>query len=123
MREKPGWMTPSSEEMMVQSTTKATAGPAPFRRTLAKASTLLGLPSGTKSGPGSIIRQMPVKERSNSSMDTDTVPRAGSLSTALSFLNPLSTTKCSMFQWMMQGKLPLARRDSGSYRKPLATRP
>lgn len=52
------------------SITKAMAVPAPARRLLAKASTLLGFPLGSKDSPGSNIMQIPVKDLSNVSMET-----------------------------------------------------
>ena len=71
-------MIPIKAEIRVQSTTKATEGPAPFRRFRPKARTLLGFPSGTKSSSGSIIRQMPVKELLKVSISTLQIPWEGS---------------------------------------------
>ena len=74
------------------SATKATAGPAPCSRLAAKARVLFGFPEGTKFGPGSKVMTMPVKASLNSSMETFTMPRAGSFSTALFPEKPSSTT-------------------------------
>ena len=98
------------------SATKAAAAPAPLRRLRAKASVLLRLPEGTKASVGARVMTMPVKERSNCSMGTFTMPRAGSFSTALPPLKPSSTTKWSKFQWMMQGKVAFSLSASSSMR-------
>jgi hypothetical protein len=98
-----GLMIPNRWVMIVVMTTKITAGAAPRRRFLANIRVLLRFPEGTKFSPGAKVSTRPVKDWLNSSMDTDTVPRAGSLSTALFFRKPLSTTKWLKFQWMMHG--------------------
>ena len=103
-RDMTGLMMLNRKPITVVSMTKATAGPAPRRRFLAKATVLFLRPEGTKFSPGSKVRQRPVKEVLNSSMLTCTTPRAGSLSTAFFPLKPSSTTKWLKFQWMMQGK-------------------
>ena len=77
--ENSGLMMPKRYPMTVEKSTKATAAPAPRSRFLANARVLFGLPPGSKSGPGLIWRQMPVKERPNSSIGTLTSPLAGSL--------------------------------------------
>ena len=78
-RENTGLMMPKRYPITVDSITKATAAPAPASRLRAKARVLFRFPPGTKPSSGWIFRQTPVKERSNSSMDTRTSPRAGSL--------------------------------------------
>ena len=109
-------MTPISAVISETTVVKISASFAPARRLRTKPSMLLGLPSGTKPSPGSSRMQTPVKEWSNSSMETSTWPRAGSFSTARSRLKPSSTTKWLKFQWMMQGNFPLSFRDWGSMR-------
>ena len=99
------------------------AVPAPARRFFAYRVMLLGLPPGWKPSPGSNIMQMPVKDSSKVSMLTDTMPRAGSFSMALSPLNPSNTTKWLKFQWMIQGNVPFSFRSSGSNRYAFAVRP
>ena len=79
--------------MAVERATKATAPPAPVSRRRAKAAVLFRFPPGAKSGPGVSSRQTPVKARSNSSRETFTSPRAGSLSRACFPRKPSSTTK------------------------------
>ena len=93
---------------------KAIAVPAPFSLLAAKDRTLLGFPDGSKSSPGENMRQIPVKDSSNSFMGTSTTPLAGSLRTALSLLKPSSTTKWLKFQWMMQGNSAFSIRVWGS---------
>ena len=101
---------------MAVSITNTAAAPAPASRRRANSSVLLRLPEGTKSGPGTTVMQTPVKAWSNSSMDTFTTPRAGSLITARLPLKPSSTTKWSKFQWMMQGKTAFSRMAPSSMR-------
>ena len=63
-------ITPISAEMRVVNTTKATATFAPLNRFTAKERTLFLFPEGTKLSLGSNIRQMPVNDLSNVSIDT-----------------------------------------------------
>ena len=57
-----------------------------------------GLAGGTNSSVYSKQSTMPVKDSSNSSRETSTLPRAGSFSTTLFFLKPHRTTKWLKFQ-------------------------
>ena len=59
---------PSSEAITVVITVNATAVPAPFSFSIAKAQTLLGFPPGTKLSVGSNIKQIPVKALSKASI-------------------------------------------------------
>ena len=87
------------------STTNTIAVSAPLSLLAAKASTLLGFPEGSNFSPGENIRQIPVKDSSNSSMVTSTRPLAGSLRIAFLPRKPSSTTKWLKFQCMMHGKV------------------
>lgn len=83
--EKTGVIKPIAAIRMPVRITKAKAAAVPFSRFLAKSQTLRGLPEGTKFSPFSKQSVIPVKDLSNSSRVTSTVPRAGSLMTARSF--------------------------------------
>ena len=109
-------MIPKRYAIAVVSMTKATAAPAPMRRFLAKSRVLLRFPPGSKSSPGTGSMTTPVNASSNSFQLSFTVPLAGSFIYTLSPLNPFSTTKWFMFQWMMHGKRPSAFRASGLIR-------
>ena len=61
---------------------KTMADAVPLRRSLTKGRMLLGLPPFSKASPGWKVRHTPVNSRSNSSILTLTMPRAGSLMTA-----------------------------------------
>ena len=99
---------------MVVRTTNTIAASAPFSLFLAKPRMLLGFPSGWKFSPGENMRQIPVKDSSNSFIETSIFPLAGSLRTAASFLNPSRTTKWSKFQWIIQGNVAFAISACGS---------
>ena len=86
-------MISHSDPITVVSTTKAIAVLAPLSLFAAKSRTLLGFPDGSKSSPGAKRRQIPVKDWSNSSSDTSTLPLAGSFRTAFFPVKPSSTTK------------------------------
>lgn len=64
----------------------------PLSLSFAKAYTLDCLPSATKAGVGVKSSAIPVKERSNSLMETVRLPFAGSLIIAFPCLKPQSTT-------------------------------
>ena len=76
--ENAGLMMEIRDEISVVIIIIANAAPVPFRRSFAKDIILLGAPPGAKSSEGSIIRQMPVNDSSNSSIDIHTSPLAGS---------------------------------------------
>ena len=104
---------PNREAMKAAMATKAVAAPAPARFFLANSNMLWRLPLGSKLPDGVGMSTTPVNDSSNSSHVILTWPRAGSLRYTCSPRNPSSTTKCSMFQWMMQGNVPWSLRCSG----------
>ena len=81
------------------------------------------VPRRRKFGPGSKVRQTPVKALSNSSVLTVREPVPGSSNFARPDRSkPSSTTKWLKFQNNTQGSLTL-RKVSGSWRKPRPTKP
>ncbi len=69
--ENPGVIIPMRDDITVVMTTRAKAEPEPLSLFFAKLHTLLGLPSGLKSSPGSIMRQIPVNDLSKVSILTE----------------------------------------------------
>ena len=69
--ENAGYIIPISDEIKVVRITNVIAAPAPFNPYFANETTLYGLKHGSKFSDGSNIRQMPVNELSNVSIDTE----------------------------------------------------
>ena len=74
----PGLMILNAYAITVDSTTKATASPAPCNLFVANSTVLFLFPLFSKLFPGFIKRHIPVKASSNSLIGTTMVPLAGS---------------------------------------------
>ena len=88
-----GLRASSNETATAARIVNITADFAPLRRFLTNDRMLLGLPSGVKFYLGVNIKHIPVKDLSNSLMETLIVPLAGSLMTAYFLVKPFKTTK------------------------------